>query len=293
VTVVAGANGLPKVVLRAADGATAEVYLQGAHVASWRPAPGTEERLFVSARSRFAPGAAIRGGIPVIFPQFAAEGPLPRHGFARTAQWSLTQFDQGAANASATFELEASDETRQVWPAEFRSILRVEAGGDQLLVQLRVENRGASSLSFTGALHTYLAVSDADNLSLTGLRGVRYRESGAPSELTVDLESSIGLSREIDRVYVGAPSPLVLREPGRELVIDTSGFPDVVVWNPGAARASKLDDMEPNGERRMICVEAAAVQEPIVLAAGEQWSGAQILEASRPRESSSPREPAA
>src|SRR5258705_11634652 len=85
----AGVGGLPLVKLRAADGATADVYLHGAHVTSWRPTPGDEERLFLSARSEFRPGTAIRGGIPVIFPQFAAEGPLVRHGFARTSEWRL------------------------------------------------------------------------------------------------------------------------------------------------------------------------------------------------------------
>ena len=73
---VPGRGGLEKVVLRSRDGALAEVYLHGAHVTSWRPAGTREERLFLSERSEFRGGAAIRGGIPVIFPQFAAEGPL-------------------------------------------------------------------------------------------------------------------------------------------------------------------------------------------------------------------------
>ena len=38
---------------------------------SWRDG---EERLFVSSASLFEAGAAIRGGIPICFPQFAARG---------------------------------------------------------------------------------------------------------------------------------------------------------------------------------------------------------------------------
>ena len=69
------------------------VYLHGAHVTSWKPARDHDERLFLSERSEFRAGTAIRGGIPVIFPQFAAEGPLPRHGFARTSEWTLDDGD--------------------------------------------------------------------------------------------------------------------------------------------------------------------------------------------------------
>src|SRR3954463_8096737 len=79
----------PHVTLRADDGATAEIHHHGAHVTSWRPSPDGDERLYLSGASEYGDGKAIRGGIPIIFPQFATEGPLPRHGFARTTAWSV------------------------------------------------------------------------------------------------------------------------------------------------------------------------------------------------------------
>src|SRR5215472_9793634 len=66
---------------------TGELYLQGAQVTAWQP-PGERPVLFTSPAAVFAPGKAIRGGIPIIFPWF---GPhrrtraAPQHGFARTA----------------------------------------------------------------------------------------------------------------------------------------------------------------------------------------------------------------
>ena len=86
-----GAGGLPKVTCPRADGARVEVYLHGAHVTSWLPAGEIADRLFLSASSQFASGAAIRGGVPVCFPQFADQGPLPMHGFARVATWELVE----------------------------------------------------------------------------------------------------------------------------------------------------------------------------------------------------------
>jgi glucose-6-phosphate 1-epimerase len=275
-----GAGGLSLVALRAADGASADVYLHGAHVASWRPAPGQEERLFLSSRSEFRSGAAIRGGIPVIFPQFAAEGPLPRHGYARTAAWTLDdvrQADDGSA--VATLSLRDSAETRAIWNARFHATLTVRAGGDALTVTLGVENTDTSPLSFTGALHTYLRVRDVARAEVVGLEGARYRDAAERTTLRTDATPALRVTGELDRVYVGAPSALLVREPGRALRVSTQGFPDVVLWNPGRKRAADLPDMEPNGERAMLCVEAAVVQTPVTLHPGARWQGSQTLDA--------------
>ena len=67
-------HGTRCVRLRGEDGASALVALHGAHLLSWIPADGCE-RLFLSERARYDAGAAIRGGVPVIFPHFAARGP--------------------------------------------------------------------------------------------------------------------------------------------------------------------------------------------------------------------------
>jgi hypothetical protein len=73
------------------DGVAGELYLQGAHLTAWQPS-GERPVLFTSPNSAFAPGRAIRGGIPIIFPWFGAnrDAPAaPQHGFARTTTWHL------------------------------------------------------------------------------------------------------------------------------------------------------------------------------------------------------------
>ncbi len=283
--IVPGGGGLEKVVLRSRDGALAEVYLHGAHVTSWRPAGTGEERLFLSERSEYRAGAAIRGGIPVIFPQFAAEGPLPRHGFARTAEWKLlpevVDAAEDAGIASATLQLESTEATRAIWPAEFVAILGVQVGGDRLSVALGVRNVGSRAFSFTSALHTYLLVGDVGQAEIEGLHGVRYRESSVPGVLRVDVDEGVRIAGEIDRVYVDAPRRLVVRDAARTTVLVTAGFRDVIVWNPGPERGAALADMEAGGDRRMLCVEAGAVQEPIVVEPGERWEGRQTLMAAQ------------
>jgi glucose-6-phosphate 1-epimerase len=276
----AGPAAVPPVVtLHAADGAVAEVHRHGAHVTSWCPAGETDDRLYLSARSDFGATAAIRGGVPVVFPQFALEGPLPRHGFARTSLWSLGCIAREAdGTAEAEFVLRDSAETRQVWDAAFKAVLAVTVVARQLTITLRVENVGENAFSFTAALHTYLRVRDIGDAEIHGLRGTLYRVSGDRA-LVADAADRLLLPDYVDRVYVGAPSPLELRERDRSLLLEAEGFPDAVIWNPGRERAAALEDLEPGDERRFVCIEAAAVQTPVTLGAGRRWAGTQTLTA--------------
>ena len=269
----------PVVTIRADDGAIGEIHRHGAHVTSWRPAGEGDERLYLSGRSGFEGTAAIRGGVPVIFPQFAAEGPLPRHGFARTSQWSLGCVAREADGAAeAEFVLRDSDATHAVWNASFKAVLAVTVIGRQLAISLQVENTGDSSLTFTAALHTYLRVNDVGDVQIVGLRGTPYRVSGDRT-LVIDDEERLSVRGHLDRLYVGAPGRIELREPGRSMIVEAEGFPDAVVWNPGSERAAALDDLDPGGERRFVCIEAAVVQTPVTLGAGRRWSGSQTLTA--------------
>ena len=275
-----GPASVPLVInLRADDGATADVHRHGAHVTSWRPAGDREDRLYLSSRSEFGGSSAIRGGIPVIFPQFAAEGPLPRHGFARTSLWALGCIAREADGAAdAELVLRDSEETRAIWDAAFKAVIAVTVFARRLEVSLRVENVGETAFSFTAALHTYLRVRDVEDAELTGLQGTPYRVSG-DATLHADEAERLRFGDHVDRVYVGAPPSLELRERDRAVLIEAEGFPDAVVWNPGRERAAALRDLAPGDERRFVCVEAGAIQAPVTLGAGRRWTGTQTLTA--------------
>jgi glucose-6-phosphate 1-epimerase len=258
--------------LQTADGAVAELYLHGAHLTSWRPAGG-EERLFLSGRSAFRAGTAIRGGVPVVFPQFAGEGPLPKHGFARTTNWRL--IESGAGHAKLA--LEDSAATRALWPHGFACELDVSLGGARLAVELSVSNRGGEAFEFTAALHTYLRVRDIAAARVIGLQGLRYRDSVRQRSEHREAAAELAIEGEVDRVYFDAPAELVVTEADRRLRLIQAGFADTVVWNPGAELGAALADLEAEGYRRMLCVEAAAIGRPIALAPGARWHGSQTL----------------
>ncbi|MCW7539399.1 D-hexose-6-phosphate mutarotase [Aquabacterium sp. A7-Y] len=273
-------QGQPAVQLQARDGARVTVMLQGAQVVGWTPAGGSE-RLYVSEQAVYAEGQPVRGGVPVIFPQFEKRGPLQRHGFARNKRWQLLRAEVGRDDALAVLRLEDDAETRAVWPHAFALELTVAVGGSRLDLELEIEHRGgegAAPFSFMAALHTYLRVREVEEARLKGLQGLRYEDSTRPgSEPQVEFSAALSISGETDRIYFGATRPLVLEEPHRGLVVETQQFPDVVVWNPWEEKCAALPDMPPLGFRRMLCVEAALIGEPVTLAPGEQWWGRQSL----------------
>ncbi|AHG88555.1 Aldose 1-epimerase [Gemmatirosa kalamazoonensis] len=252
-------------------GARAAVLPYGAHVTAWSTADG--EQLYLSPRTAYEEGSAIRGGVPVVFPQFSDRGPLPKHGFARTRAWDVLAH---AADA-VTLALRDDAATRALWPHPFRAELRVVLSDDTLAVTLAVENPGADAIAFTAALHTYLRVADVADVAVEGLRGVRYQDNTARGAERLDDADAVRFDGEVDRVYLDVPNEVTVREPGRARVVRAEGFRDVVVWNPGAERARGIADLEPDGWRRFVCVEAGAVVQPVTLDAGARWTGTQRI----------------
>jgi glucose-6-phosphate 1-epimerase len=278
--ITAGKGDLPHVVLTSVDGACADIYLHGAHVTSWRPAEMPDDWLYLSACSTFAAGAAIRGGIPISFPQFAGQGPLPNHGFARLLAWTLIRAGwRPDGSAHAVLHLDDSDETRRLWPHAFALDLAVTVSGRTLDVSLTVTNTGEAEFAFTAALHTYLDVRDVANTSVRGLAGAGFRDKARARDHCIEHADVLRIDGEIDRVYHCAPQPVEVASPGRSIALTATGFPDTVIWNPGPLRAKALSDLDPGSEAAMLCVEAAAASAPVVVAPGAQWRGAQTLTA--------------
>lgn len=268
---------MESVLLKSADGATASVTTHGAHVCSWIPAGG-KEQLFLSKTSELREGVAIRGGVPVVFPQFSALGSLAKHGFARTSIWRLVrsgQIETGAAQA--VFELQESAASLHIWPHVFRLELAVTIAQDTMRIELAVANNGNTAFSFTSALHTYFAVDQIADVRLHGLAGLRYRDMVANTEDQLERHESVVIDGEVDRIYADLAGAVEIRQPQQSLLISQSGFADVVIWNPGAEKGSSLSDLEKGGYQRMVCVEAAAILRPIALAPGMFWSGSQSV----------------
>lgn len=273
-SVVAGQNDLPKVVLTHASGARAEVYLHGGHVTSWTTAEG-DELFFVSRESYFALERPIRGGIPIIFPQFGG-GPLPQHGFARISDWQLISTalrDDG--DISATLLLESSPSTLALWPHYFRLELEMQLSVSSLTVTMRVDNTDDNSFGFQAALHTYFGVADIHKTAVYGLQGVTLIDSLRDDAREDETREVIRFAEETDRIYLTALDQLHIADEGhgRTISIQKQHMPDVVVWNPWIDKAQRMRDFGDDEYLRMVCVETGIIAATRVLPAGERWEG--------------------
>ena len=263
--------------LVSADGARAVIHAHGAQVTSWIPAGGAEQ-LFLSRRAVLDGSLPIRGGVPVIFPQFAGEGPLPKHGFARMQRWTLCDHGlDGEGRGVARWRLDDDAATRAIWPQAFRAELQVVVVGASLAITLGVENRGSTSLAFTAALHTYLAIGDIASTRIHGLQHLRYRDTAAGGVDAVEQPAVLRFAGEVDRIYFDAPSALSLRSTGQVLLSQATGFADVVIWNPGEARAAGFKDLVPGEWQRFVCIEPATIGAPVLLSPGALWEGSQTV----------------
>jgi glucose-6-phosphate 1-epimerase len=253
--------------------AEATIYLHGAHVTHWKPA-GEAAAIFLSERAEFAPGKAIRGGVPVIFPWFGErhDGKAgPQHGFARTAEWELAFAAVAGEEVHLVFTLAANEASRSLGFDDFRLSYRVTIGRT-LTMELTVANDAHAPLVFEEALHTYFEVADARRVEIDGLGGTAYLDKVDGMKRKVQAAGLLKFERRTDRTYLGTEATCVLQDAagGRRIVVEKSASRTTVVWNPWEELTAKMADMQPDAWLHMTCIETANVgEDAVTLAPGE------------------------
>jgi glucose-6-phosphate 1-epimerase len=257
---------------------TAELYLHGAHITQWQPS-GQQPVLFLSERSFFTPGKAIRGGIPIIFPWFGARTATPdsprtdgpSHGFARTAEWTLAFAALAGDDLHLTLTLGPSDTSRSLGYDQFALVYEITLGAE-LHLQLTVNNQGSQPLHFEEALHTYFSVGDAQQISIIGLSDTDYLDKTDNFKKKHQTDPLLKLTGETDRPYLNTTVPVNIDDPvyKRRLTIDKAESKTTVVWNPWSTLTATLPDMSPDCWLTMVCIETANVgPNAITLPSGE------------------------
>ncbi len=269
-----GQGGLPMIEIE--NGlATALISLHAGQVLAYRPADVAQDLLFLSERAYFAPGKAIKGGIPVCWPWFGADpegGGRPAHGFVRSMPWILrdtSTLDGGATRV--TLGLADDDATRALWPHRYNVMVEITVGSS-LRVELITRNAEDRPFTITQALHTYFKVGDATRTRVLGLEGCRYIDKAkGGNDAVITQQGPVTVSGEVNRIYQAVPPALSIEDPalGRRVGIATENSTTCIVWNPWIETARAMDDLDDEDYRIMLCVETAnAADEVIEVPAG-------------------------
>ncbi len=244
-----------------------ELYLQGAHITAWQPA-NEQPVLFLSEKSAFAPGHAIRGGIPIVFPWFGPrtatpESPRsdgPQHGFARTQPWQLDFGAYAAGELHLSLSLEPTELSRSLGFDNFLVAYQITFGRE-LRLRFSVANGGTQPLRIEEALHTYLHVGDVEQARVHGLFEAEYLDKNDNFARKIQTEPILTFAGPIDRPYLNTTSPIVVDDPAlhRRITVTKANSNTTVVWNPWANAG--LADMPEDGWRAMLCIESANAME--------------------------------
>jgi glucose-6-phosphate 1-epimerase len=250
--------------------ATALISTHGGQVLAYRPSGAAHDLLFVSSRAQFAPGKAIKGGVPICWPWFGQdpEGQgRPAHGFVRTWPWSVlatTTLPNGATRV--TLGVADDADSRAIWPYYFNVLVEITVG-NALGVELITRNASDRDFSVTQGLHSYFRVGDVTQVQVLGLDGCTYIDKAVGgNDAIVTQEGPVTVASEVNRIYESVPRILTIEDPvlGRRIRIVSRHSATSVVWNPWIETARAMDDLGDEDYRDMLCVETVNTASEVI-----------------------------
>lgn len=251
--------------------ATAKIALQGGHVIHWQPKCEKQPVLWLSDHARYMKGRSLRGGIPVCWPWFGAhptDSTLCPHGFARVIPWQLIDADSTDTDATRiVLQMEETAETKRQLSYAY-VLTMVVTIGKRLKIDLSTTNKADHPFLIGEAFHTYLNVSDVENIRITGLQDCIFADKLRHYQRYVE-HNILKFNGEFDRVYLDHNSDCLVHDPiyNRVIRVGKSGSDTTVVWSPGAEKAHAMGDMGNADEwRKTVCVETAnALENSVVI----------------------------
>lgn len=213
-----------------------------------------------------------RGGVPVMFPQFADRGPHRKHGWVRDVEWCLVDEQITDDTHWVRWQIELNKGEYPDWPNLARLALSAKASADSLLLELQITNTGPNAFNWTGGLHPYWAISDVRKCTITGLRGAVVQDRFNPAR-SVESHECLRLTHNAFESLYDTPAPLTLTSEHRALRLTMTGFDQWMIWNPGEMEAQRMADMPAGGWQGFVCIEPVRVSRPYPLKSGDTFVG--------------------
>jgi len=263
----------------------AEIYMFGATLTSW--IVEGQERLFLSEKAILDGTKAIRGGIPIVFPQFNTKltTDLPSHGFARISNWKWGGINVNTPDKKeVSFILtdkEVDKKYLEIWPHQFKLVYTVLLEGKSLKTTIKIKNTGNEPWLFNTLLHTYFNVDDINEANVQGLINCNYIDTSPEGngEKNIESRQKVVFQKEVDSIYYDVNQKSFRLHTGfkNDIIAEKCTLPDVVVWNPWIEKSSKMADFGVESYPNMFCFEVGSVYQPIELDVDAVYEGGQVL----------------
>jgi glucose-6-phosphate 1-epimerase len=257
-------------ITHSASGASCTIHDYGATVVSFKTGAG-RECLFLSREAKLDDTKAIRGGIPLVFPQFGQPDPsMPQHGFLRNNLWMAqpeSVYDQ-ENSAGITYSLAFSSDVKEAKGGKWNETTElnctceynIQIEASKMTTTLEIKNTTASTqaFDFQTLQHTYYMVDehaayDTSQCYVKGLEGYALHDKITDTKSTCGGDPVI-LEELTDRVYAPPPGKDVVDITvgvggGQTIHMTATGTVDgtsvpvsCVVWNPWKENAAAMTD---------------------------------------------------
>jgi len=255
------------------DGATCEIELKGARVASWITEKG--EQIYWSQKVQNV--APVRGGVPLCWPQFAMNGPLSKHGFVKPAVFSLvsTQTDR----AKLSLVLRNHEDNGHFF--SFDMTVDIVLTKHAIEIKQHIVNKRDEPLEYTACIHPYFNVEEIGNVQiisdrLKNARGVD-KTGLKPNKAFVETTDTLtfdGKGTPMDTMYfIGKLNGDYLLKRNDKLgdikIRAPEGYLDLTCWNIGAKDCVTIADMEDDDWKRYVCVEPTILSKNVMPTNGD------------------------
>ena len=258
-----------RTITHSASGATCKIHECGATVISFKTGgASSRECLFLSRDAKLDGSKAIRGGIPLVFPQFGQpDKSMPQHGFLRTNIWTVDESsiydNDDAAGVSFCLALASAKNSRGgKWDenSEFdcTCVYSIRIESTKMTTTLEIKNSGAKAFEFQALQHTYFLVDgnaalDPTQCYVKGLEGYSVHDKITDEKYTMNGDA-ITISKLTDRVYTPPTGKDVVQVTigvggDKTMKMTATGTSNgacvpvsCVVWNPFKENAQSMGD---------------------------------------------------
>eukprot|EP00592_Proboscia_alata_P001487 CAMPEP_0194367062 /NCGR_PEP_ID=MMETSP0174-20130528/15169_1 /TAXON_ID=216777 /ORGANISM="Proboscia alata, Strain PI-D3" /LENGTH=336 /DNA_ID=CAMNT_0039142629 /DNA_START=28 /DNA_END=1038 /DNA_ORIENTATION=- len=296
----------PIVLTHTSSGANATIYPFGATVTSYKTCSG-RELLFVSRTAKLDGSKAIRGGIPLVFPQFGRpDQSMPQHGFLRCNLWKVESTYEEGDDACSCVDLSLSlkdvvaargGEWNVGTERDCTVTLTVKVYPSSFTTTMTVVNSGGVAFPYQALFHTYYAISGQSALNgevcnVKGLAGYEYLDQ-LTAKSHVQNDEPITIGGEVDRIYSHPTQTdidvVISTGVGTSVALKSSAFVTklngdnvvapvgVVVWNPFIEKAKSMGDFDDEQYKEMICVEPGMLKDVPIVEKGDQFHFSQTI----------------